>query len=163
MNLELDAFMEGQRVAGIDPSGQLVAPEIFAQRMGFSSVEEALPQYEEVEARMLGARTRIEQAGIRGDSQQLANFTLAFGKLGGYETQAIVNAMTNMQNVQKMNVGGLSDKDRKSRGLAADALVAIGAPAGDAVQRALNEGQIKGRDRVEMAERVLERLGKRGQ
>jgi HEAT repeat protein len=51
------------------------------------------------------------------------------------------------------------DKDRKVRALAVDALVAIGAPAAEAVRRALDEGRIEGRHRVEMAQKVLAKVG----
>jgi len=57
-------------------------------------------------------------------------------------------------------VACLYDEDRKSRGLAADALVAIGTPAAEAVQRALDEGRIFGKDRTRVAERVLGRIEK---
>ena len=51
------------------------------------------------------------------------------------------------------------DKDRKVRALAVDALVAIGVPAAEAVQRALDEDRIEGKYRVELAERVLSKIG----
>jgi HEAT repeat protein len=51
------------------------------------------------------------------------------------------------------------DEDRKARGLAADALVAIGPPAADAVREALAEGRIEGQHRVEAAEEVIRRVG----
>jgi HEAT repeat protein len=54
----------------------------------------------------------------------------------------------------------LFDKDRKSRGLAADALAAIGTPARAALQRALDEGQLEGQARIAAAQRVLDRLAK---
>jgi HEAT repeat protein len=54
------------------------------------------------------------------------------------------------------------DPDRKVRALAVDALVAIGAPAAGAVQRALDEGRIEGKHRVEMAEKVLSKVGEPG-
>jgi HEAT repeat protein len=54
------------------------------------------------------------------------------------------------------------DQDRKVRALAVDALVAIGAPAADAVQRALDEGRIEGRHRVEMAEKILSKIREPG-
>jgi len=53
----------------------------------------------------------------------------------------------------------LHNKDRKVRALAVDALVAIGAPAAQAVQKALDEGRIEGKYRVEMAHKVLSRVG----
>jgi HEAT repeat protein len=54
------------------------------------------------------------------------------------------------------------DKDRKVRALSVDALVAIGAPAAEAVQRALDEGRIEGKYRVELAEKVLAKVGRQG-
>jgi HEAT repeat protein len=52
----------------------------------------------------------------------------------------------------------LFDKDRRVRALAVDALVAIGVPAGEAVQRALDEGQLQDKYRVELAQRVLSKV-----
>ena len=52
------------------------------------------------------------------------------------------------------------EKDRKVRRLAADALAAIGAPAAEAVQRARDEGRIEGRHRIELAQKVLDKIGR---
>jgi HEAT repeat protein len=56
-------------------------------------------------------------------------------------------------------IGCLSgDEDRKVRGLAADALVAIGEPAAQALQKALAEGQIRGKSQRTVAHAVVDRI-----
>ena len=54
----------------------------------------------------------------------------------------------------------LSSDNRQVRSLAVDALVAIGPPAADAVNRALDEERLTDKGRIELADRVLQKVGK---